>query len=134
MAVVYNSSLRHGYCNHNASSVAVHGVNHPEWIPERPWERGDGADKTLVQKFPQPQSLPHDEAEGKKQPAAFQVRTHHASPITSHGPTQGAWRQPGSRYRKLIIICMFVKARIGELQYVTEKRACSKNPSLSTTP
>ena len=134
MAVVYNSSLRHGYCNHNASSVAVHGIKHPEWVPKRSWERGDGADKRLIQRFPQPQSLPHDEAEGKKRPAAFQVRTHHPCPIASRGPTRGAWCQHRSKYRKLIIICMFVKARIREMQYVTEKRAWPKNPSLSITP
>lgn len=42
---MYNSSLRHGYCNHNASSVAVHSVNHPSRVPDRLWGSRDGAYK-----------------------------------------------------------------------------------------
>lgn len=90
-------------------------------------------DKRLIRRFLQAQGLPQDQVRGKKRPAAFQVRVRHPSPMTSRGLTQGARRQSGSRHRKLIIICLFVKARARESQYVTKKRGCMKKPSLSMT-
>jgi hypothetical protein len=51
-AVVYNSSLRHGYCNHSASSVVVQGVKHPVWILERPWKSRGGTDKGTSGRVP----------------------------------------------------------------------------------
>lgn len=132
-AVVYNSSLRHGYCNHSASSWPAHNIEPSGMVHGGSQESVHETNMGLIQIFLQAYSLPQDRILGKEHPAAHRIRIRQRFLEPPHQPSRRARCQLEQSIDTLVIVCMIKKSKGRMLQYVTGNRAWSKKPSLSIT-
>jgi hypothetical protein len=112
-AVVYNSSLRHGYCNHSASSVVAQGVKYPVWALERPWESRAGADKGSSGCFPKHKVCFKTRCEARNDRQLIMSALVKALPLPLVGPLRVVYVSPGRGIANWSSSVCLLKQRFG---------------------